>query len=299
MKANRLEEVLDECLSAYLDGRRTIEESLSLYPDIKTELEPLLRTAVELADAFRDPSPSPHVEERGRQEFLNSASVRRRARELTQDVNFSRRIARAASRRPQFPFIVAVVFLTFAAVAAAVLAFESSPREGELQAGFVPASAGPAISDLRQTQEQLRDQAVRGEGVSAATIRELAEMTRELEAQVEFGALDPRSRRELQLAISEQVLLLRLIAGSRPAAAAPDANQALDLTERIAEDLGVDLPGPVATPAGSPSATPTVESTRDATPSAAASASPSPTATPSLPDATPTPAPVSTAPDLP
>jgi hypothetical protein len=85
MKASRLEEVLDECLSAYLGDRRTIDESLSLYPDIRVELEPLLRSAIELADAFREPSPAPHVEERGRQEFLNSASVRRQARELTRD----------------------------------------------------------------------------------------------------------------------------------------------------------------------------------------------------------------------
>ena len=47
MITRSLEEILEECLSAYLEGRRGIDESLSLYPSLADELEPLLRTAAQ------------------------------------------------------------------------------------------------------------------------------------------------------------------------------------------------------------------------------------------------------------
>ncbi len=209
MKASRLEEVLDECLSAYLERGRTIEESLSLYPDVRRELEPLLRTAVELADAYSETTPPPRSGERGRQEFLNSASERVRARELTQDVNFSRRLARATLGWPQAGLIV-VFALTFAAISAAVMAFGSSSPDEQAQVGLAPSPTSPAITDLRQTQELLRDhltnQSLGEQDVSLEFFHELAERTRELDAGIrEFEALDEQSQRELQRAIGYQV----------------------------------------------------------------------------------------------
>jgi hypothetical protein len=296
MKASRLQEVLDESLSAYLDGTRTVEESLSLYPDVRRELEPLLRTAVELAEAYREPPPPPRLQERGRQEFLNNASVRRRARELTQDVNFSRRLARAALGRPQAGFI-AVLALTFAAVATAVLAFDSSSRDDEMQAVFVPSPVSPAISDLRHTQELLRDQvtnqALGERDVSPEFFRELAERTSDLEAQVgEFDTLDEQSQRELQRAIGYQARLLRLMVDSQPAAnVAPAAYEALGLTEQLAGEWGVDLPEtPLATLAASPASVPTQAPGGATSPSPGESASPVPTPQPATPTPPPPPA---------
>jgi hypothetical protein len=301
MKVSRLEEVLEECLSAYLDGRRTIEESLSLYPDVRRELEPLLRTAVELAEAYADPRPPPGRLERGRQEFLNSASVRRRARDLTQDVKFSRRLARAALGRPQTGLIVASV-LTFAAVATAVTAFDSSSSDKQMQAGFVPPPVNPAIRDLRQTQDLLRDQLtnrVLGEqDVSPEFFREIAERTRELEIQIgEFDSLDEQSRWELKRAIGNQARRLRQIVDSQPPTdVAPAAYHALGLTEQLADEWGVDLPEtPVASVPASPSVLPTQAPTPAATPSPGEGASPMPTPE----SATLTPPPPSAAPQVP
>ena len=300
MKASRLQEVLDESLSAYLDGTRTIEESLSLYPDVRDELEPLLRTAIELAEAFREPPHPPHLQERGRQDFLNSASVRRRVRQLTQDVNFSRRLARAALGRPQAG-LIAVFVLIFAAVATAVTAFDSL-RDEQMEAGFIPSPVSPAISDLRQTQELLRDQvtnqALGEQDVSPEFFRELAERTRELDVQIgEFDALDEESRRELQKAIGNQARLLRQMVDSQPAAnLAPAAYQVLGLTEQLADEWGVDLPEtPVATVAASLAAEPTQAATGGTTPSPGASAS----ATPTPLSPTTTPPPSSAAPRIP
>jgi len=302
MKASRLEEVLDESLSAYLDGRRSIEENLSLYPDIRVQLEPLLRTAVELAEALSGPSPRPHLRERGREEFLNSASVRRRARELTQDLNLSQRLARVAWRRPQFPLILAAFALTFVAVAVAIMAFDSPSEEPGLQPLFGPSPVSPAIGDLRRTQELLRDQltnqALGEQDVSPEFFRQLAERTRELDAQIgEFDALDEQSQRELQRAIDYQVRLLRqMVDGQPPANVAPAAYQVLGLTEELAEEWGVDLPKtPVATVVAPPSPAATEAPGRSATPTPGASVAP--TSAPS--SGTPTPLPSSAAPLVP
>jgi hypothetical protein len=295
MKASRLEEVLDECLSAYLDGRRTVEESLSLYPDVRRELEPLLRTAVELAEAYAAPPPPPGRQERGRQEFLNSALDRRRTRELTQDVNFSRRLARAALGWPQAGLIV-VLALTFAAIAAAVMAFGSSSPDEEARVGFARSATSPAITDLRQTQELLRDhltnQALGEQDVSPEFFRELAERTRELDAGIrEFEALDEQSQRELQRAIGYQVLLLRLMVESPPGTDVAPATHVLGLTEQLADEWGVDLPEtPAATFAASPEPPATQAPTTAATPSPGEIASPLPTPQAATPAPSPPPA---------
>jgi hypothetical protein len=298
MKASRLEEVLDECLSAYLDGRRTVEESLSLYPDLRDDLEPLLRTAVALAGALSEPQPSSYRRERGLEEFLNSASVRRRARELTKDLNISRRLAAVGG--PRLGLIAGAVAIIFMTVAAAVTAFDGSPEQPMSQAGFVsPPASAAVIGDLRQTQARLREMAFEGRSVSPGAIRALTAKTVELEAQLqELGALDERSRRELEQAIAEQFVLLQLLVTLRPADdIAPVASQALDVTEEVAEDLGVDLPNaPAVTPPGSPSSAPTQTPARSATPSPQPSVSPTPT--PSA-DETSTPGPVPSAPAVP
>lgn len=76
MSTRRLEEILEECLSAYLDGRRSIEESLSLYPSFSRELEPLLRTATSINTTLGTVTPPAHVQERGLHRFLSDARVR-------------------------------------------------------------------------------------------------------------------------------------------------------------------------------------------------------------------------------
>ncbi len=60
MRRGQFEEILEECLSALLEGRRSIEESLSLYPAWRARLEPLLRAADEIA-AGLDETPPPSV----------------------------------------------------------------------------------------------------------------------------------------------------------------------------------------------------------------------------------------------
>src|SRR6266542_2947049 len=149
MKAKRHDEVLDDCLSAYLEDRRSIEESLSLYPALRDELEPLLRTAVEVADTFRESSPPEPVEERGRQEFLTSASVRQRAKLLAYDLNFAQRVREAAGRRRRLLIVAALAIgLAVAGTVGAKLE-TSSGNTSQDAAPLAPSPLSPKVGDLR------------------------------------------------------------------------------------------------------------------------------------------------------
>jgi len=282
MKARRLEEVLDECLSACLEGRRTIEESLSLYPALRPDLEPLLRTAAELADKFSTPPPNL---ERGRERFLESAQIRRRARDLTRDIHITRRMANVWGRT-QWGLIATAFVAFFLVVAFSASALDSDSPESSPQAQVILDSRPPAVTDLRQAQEQLRVQTVGDGAVSPRLIEELAQTTTELHSQVQdFAGLDSRSRVELERTIGYQYLLLHLVIDTQPRTIAPDARNALHLTEDLAAEWGVDLPDvpPVvsATPSTSPSATPAGSATPEPSPDGTPGATPPPSAEPS------------------
>ena len=81
MGRGEFEEIFEECLSALLEGRRGIEESLSLYPAWRGRLEPLLRAAEEIAAGLNE-VPPPHIKERGLQRFLEAARMRRRLQRI-------------------------------------------------------------------------------------------------------------------------------------------------------------------------------------------------------------------------
>jgi len=285
MKARRLEEVLDESLSAYLDGRRTIEESLSLYPSLRPHLEPLLRTAAELADNVSRSSPAPQVVRRGRERFLESAQIRRRARELTSDIPITRRMVNVWGRT-QWGFLAGGFATLFFVVAFSATALDSGSQKSSLQAQVILDARPAAVTDLRQTQEQLRVQTVENGDISAGLILELARTTTELQSQVEdFSRLDDRSRQELERTIGYQYLLLHLVIDTQSRSAAPQAREALELTEDLAEEWGVDLPdlppAVSATASASPSATPAGSATPEPSPDDTPAVTPPPSAPPS------------------
>jgi hypothetical protein len=245
MSERRLEIILDECLSAYLDGRRTIEQSLSLYPSLKEQLEPLLRTATGVSDAFRASSPDPRSVASGRDRFLNSAAARHRAGRLTDGLGLSRRLARVTWGRAQLALLAAAFIATFVTVAAAATALNPSSSDGP-RAQFIPAAEGPALNGLRQAQEQLRLQTLDGGAVTPDSLRRLTEETAALQSQVdEFTTLDLPSQLALERALGYQYLLLHLIVDTQPPVTVlPEATAALTLTQRLAAQWGLDLPEP-------------------------------------------------------
>jgi hypothetical protein len=82
LRARRHEEIFEECLSALLENRRSIDESLSLYPSLADHLEPLLRAALEVSNSLEFPLPPAEFEEESRRRFLALASTRTRERAL-------------------------------------------------------------------------------------------------------------------------------------------------------------------------------------------------------------------------
>jgi hypothetical protein len=288
MRRRRLEEVLDECLSAYLDGRRSVDESLSLYPALRSELEPLLRSAAKLADKLASQSPAPHLFESGRDRFLESADIRRRARELTRDIPITRRMANAWGRA-QWGLAAGAFALTFLVVAFSASALDSGSPEPAPQAEVIFDDRPPAVADLRQVQETVRVQTAEGGSVSPQMIRELVRTTSELQSQVEsFDNLDGRSRQELERALAYQYLLLRLVIDTQSDEIAPEARMALGVTREVAREWGVDLPSltptvsasPLASPSAAPTASPTAPPSPAGTPTATPVPSAEPTSTP-------------------
>lgn len=91
MREGKLREILEECISAVMDGRRTIDDCLFLYPDAAAELEPLLRTAIEVNDAYQAETPSWHAQERIRNRVIAAAQARKRGRTLVSGINLDGR----------------------------------------------------------------------------------------------------------------------------------------------------------------------------------------------------------------
>ena len=81
-RVKRLNEILEECIEAGIAGRRSLEQSLALYPAQADELEPLLRTALSISDSFQSYTPPLAVQQRIRSRFLADAAARRNLRHL-------------------------------------------------------------------------------------------------------------------------------------------------------------------------------------------------------------------------
>ena len=115
-RVKKLNEILEECIEAGIAGRRSLDESLALYPAQAEELEPLLRTALSVFDSFQSYTPPAAVEQRIRSRFLADAAARRNLRHL--EGSFEKRgWLSGLFRKPVFGGFAAA-----AAVAVAVLA---------------------------------------------------------------------------------------------------------------------------------------------------------------------------------
>ena len=178
------EEILEECLSALLEGRRGVEESLSLYPAWRGRLEPLLRAAEEIAAGF-DQTPPSRARERGLQRFLEAARIRRRLRKI-----FSPQPAGISWWRWAPAGLVAVIVIGALAFLSASLMAEDGRRFDEQVSirPYIPTpehTAPPASvqSPLERVQEQVAvlEEAVRqGEMVEVGFLEELEEAGRRL-----------------------------------------------------------------------------------------------------------------------
>ena len=285
MKRRQFEEILDECISAYLSGRRSVEHSLSLYPSIARELEPLLRAAADTADTFREINPSAHVQERIRVKIQRAAAERASARALTRNIDgFSSR------REGHSHWWLAIPLVSAAAAATVVTGLlflredaPDSPGETASVSVVERPQFAAHLSDARRHLTALQSKAAGGGEVTPQEIDALLGTTLRLATGAQPG-LDAGDQAEVERILEEQIALLGLLTG----ASGTESDQieaAVETTVSVAAAFGVALhpAAPDASPArGATASSPATHPAGSSppAPSPSSPASPAPTISP-------------------
>jgi hypothetical protein len=288
MRQRRFEDVLDECISAYLEGRRSVEESLSLYPSLARRLEPLLRAAADTFDVFQGFKPTGQAEERIRQRIIRAAAERAAARALTRQVHG---FGASEERRPVRSWALAGSALAGLAALAIVVGVvvpgvlsggDSEPDQRTSVATSDTPALGTSIQNARQSLDVIQQKARAGRDIGLRDLGALSGATRTLTEAADPNTLAEGDADELEELIAEtRSLLSRLESRSTPAEK-EEIETTLVLTHQLAESIGIDDEAsatPRATPAASDNATPTTSPTPTsaATPTATPEPQPSPT----------------------
>ena len=317
---NRLEEVLEECVSAYVEGRRSIAESLSLYPSLASQLKPLLTTAAELSDNFSAYNPPIYARDRGLATFLASARDRARLKAISR--SFPRHSILAAiwqgRQLPALAAVAAVVVVTVA-MASGVLTGNGGGEGGDfvapIQTQGAPSTAAttPTVGSHAQQVAGIADRLRHGERISSEELATLNEATKQLVADIsDLNSLSPEDKATLEHSLQERDAIVEAIIAQDPSKAAdPVVQETIDLTRTVAGAFGpspvpptptavvapTDTPAPTApatdAPTAVPTAAPTAPPTAVATPAPTAEPTAPPTAEPTAPP-TPEPTPVET-----
>jgi len=291
MGRGQFEDIFEECLSALLEGRRSIEESLSLYPAWRGRLEPLLRAAEEIAGGL-DVSPPPYTRERGLQRFLDSARARRRLRQMLTPQAVATPWWRWASSG-----LAAVVVIGVLAFMSATLMADDGQALGESVSvsvrPYTPRSVEPAPpasekTPLQRVQEQvaaLEESVRQGQPVGDGQLEELQKANNELAA--DLGGPGEMALVERVAAVSIASKQFELFQKLQEQPAGPSAlavQESIEAAAGVLEVLGTTVTPPAGTPTPEPTASPTP------VPSAQPSATPGPGDTPSpAPSPSPTP----------
>lgn len=296
MSERRLEEIFEECVTAYLEGRRSIHDSLQLYPAFAAQLTPLLQTAVQLNESFSKVDAPAHVQERVRHRFLADARARRHIRVLTRNQRGAGLFS-GLWHQHRFGFAAAagaVAVLVIAVGSAAMLTNGGSAGDdgvaGRVTTAPATQRATPlAVTSIRLSTSHIRD---RGQTVQSADIQQLVSATNNL------GTSNPDdfqgSLGDVEDALREADSVLDQIVVAQPDLAA-QIQEARDTLRDVASPFGIDLdatPAPTEavsetpvtsgeTPTVAPTDQPTEEPTAAPTPEPTAEPTPEPTATPS------------------
>jgi hypothetical protein len=292
MGRGEFEEILEECLSALLEGQRSVEQSLSLYPAWRGRLEPLLRAAEEVAAAFDECWPL-YVKERGLQRFLEAARTRRRLRKIISPQPTGLPWWRWASAG-----LAAAIVIGALAFVSGTLMAEDGRRLGEQVSvrPYVPTperAAAPASveSPLERVQERvavLEETVRQGETVEVGLLAELQEASSDLAESLgdpqEVALLD---RMAAVSAATKEYDLLQTLREQSSGFEARGLEATLAAAENVLKKLGA-TPEPEPTPSPQPTASPEPTPSPEPTASPSVTASPSPTPAPSA-EGTPAP----------
>lgn len=276
MSARRLEEILEECLSAYLDGRRSIDESLSLYPAYRAELEPLLRTATSINYAVSSFSPPQHVQQRGLHRFLSDARVRRDLKTLQVEGVRRGRFAVAWQRyRLGFAGAAMAVAVLVAALGGASIISQGGGGDSVTQV-TTDAPTPAVVIALQQQVDTLRTKKA-SQTVTADDIDKLLAAAAALENTPD-SEIDTVRASIAQALNDANDIVTEIIAAQDPTLTQP-AQNTQDKIRDVAANIGVTVGVPTPVVTGTPVAV-TASPTEAATPTQAPTVAPTPTAAP-------------------
>jgi hypothetical protein len=280
----RVEETLEVCLAALERGQSTVEECLSLYPELAPELEPLLHTARRLEKAYAA-GLSPLYVQAARQRFLATMARRRQRRLAAQPVRHSWRWVPAA---------VGSVALVGFAVWASVLALggggshEPSMSVAEITPTSTPVAtvAGDIQGQVARVQDQLEQirTGVESGTVEPVAIQQLKEDTAALVASLDqTQALEPEAMSQIGELFADQEKVLSEAKEKVPLLPAEDLDEIIRIAgagrAKVEELLS---PTATATPSATPTAPPSATPSATLTPTATPEESPTPTVTPAV-----------------
>ena len=286
MGRGQFEEIFEECLSALLEGRRGIEESLSLYPAWRGRLEPLLRAAEEIS-AGLDGTPPLHVKERGLQRFLDSARARRRLRQILPAQAVATPLWRWASTG-----LAAVVVIGVLAIMSATLMADEGQKLSEgasvsvkpYSPRSVDTAAPPEQTPLQRVREQvaaLEDSVREGQAVGDQQLQQLQAANNDLAA--ELGAPDEMALVERVDAVSiasKQYELLQKLQDQPGGPSAIVVQESLETAAGVLEKLGATVTPVPATPAPEATASPTPDPSPQPSPTSPPGGTPAPPPSP-------------------
>ena len=297
----RFEEILEECLSAQLEGRRSVEESLSLYPSLSPELAPLLRTAANVSHAYEALNPPSYLHERGRLRFLAASSERRRAREIARGVwGFNR--SRTSWNFRHWGLLGSGIAAAFALlVAGGILLINGGggDNSGGSAAGNqnTPAASSPS-SDFVTSFDAFNKQLERLKSLKASQGQiapEVIEALRQAKTRLaESGQPPDDARQAVEQALNEQYALSLELGENAPQETQDALQDLASVTQKAGNDLDIPISSPTPTEPPAATATPveTPAPTDRPTPTVPPSETPAPTEAP-----TPTPTPPLQAPE--
>ncbi len=285
-RVKRLNEILEECIEAGLTGRRSLAQSLALYPAQAEELGPLLRTALSISESFQSYTPPAAVQQRVRSRFLADAAARRNLRHL--EGSFERRGWLAGLfRKPVLGGFAATAAVAIAVVAITVGGINVGSNEKGISVinPAEPPAEQTVVFNLGSRVDSVTEQIQGGGRVQSADLSEISALFDQLagasseelqESTVEFEAI-----------LSDTLYILASATGDSAGVIEDQAViDAIDTATRgIAEAIGFDLPDPIVVGDATPEPTdPPVEPT-----DAPAEPTPAPTDGGNEPTVAPTP----------
>lgn len=272
MKARRLEEIFEECLAAFLEKGRSVEESLSLYPALAPQLEPLLRTAVGLNHAFEANGPPWHAVERGRNKFLAAARTRATGRALMRDTHPRISMPWGRGQWMVLGGAVAAALAVVAVTSATLMGGSGSDGNGDVVSGGGSPTARPVptvVENLIDGFDRITDRGTPNATVTSEVVDDLKALAAEIQADPStLEGLGDADRQEVAAGLQEGVDDLKALP---PEEKDEGVIGLLSLLEEMLAQLSTtptpteDTPAPT-TPADTPAPTPTPVETEGPTP---------------------------------